>query len=216
VPAPEIGPLKRKDWSIVQRKSGEKQWAYRSKPLYTFNGDGGPGTQNGLDENGWHLAFTQPAPAWPRSFTVQDTRGGTVLADARGHTIYVYNCADDSMDQLACDHPDTPQEYRYAVCGGGDPIRFAKTFPYVVAAKGETSINSTWTVMDIDPKTGRRAKPGQTDALRVWAYRERPVYTFIRDVGPGTERAQSWGEFYGARNGYYAFWLRLAMQGRVI
>jgi predicted lipoprotein with Yx(FWY)xxD motif len=216
VAAPEIGTLKRKDWSVVQRKSGERQWAYRSKPLYTFTGDGAPGVEDGLDVDGWHAVFTQPAPAWPKSFTVQDTRGGTVLADARGHTLYIYNCGDDSKDQLACDHPDTTQAYRYAVCGGGDPIRCVKTFPYVVAAKGETSINATWTVVDIDPKTGHRAQPGQEGSLRVWAYRDRPVYTFIRDIRPGTARAQSWGEFYGARNGYYAFWLRLAMAGRVI
>lgn len=214
--APEIGSLDRKDWSVVQRKSGERQWAYRSKPLYTFAGDSGPHIQEGLDVKGWHTVYTQLAPAWPRSFTTQETPGGVVLADARGHTIYVYNCGDDSLDQLACDHPDTPQEYRYAVCGGGDPIRCARTFPYVAAAEGETSPNTTWTIMAIDPKTGRRATPGQADALRVWAYRDRPVYTFIRDVGPGSIRAQSWGEFYGARNGYYAFWLRQEMLGRII
>jgi len=214
--APEIGSLDRKEWSVVLRKSGERQWAYRGKPLYTFTGDSGPHIQEGLDVKGWHAVYTQLAPAWPSSFTTQDTPGGIVLADARGHTIYVYNCGDDSLDQLACDHPDTPQEYRYAVCGGGDPVRCAKTFPYVVAAKGETSVNTTWTIMDIDPNSGHRAAPGQTDALRVWAYRDRPVYTFIRDVGPGTIKAQSWGEFYGARNGYYAFWLRQEMLGRII
>jgi hypothetical protein len=52
--------------------------------------------------------------------------------------------------------------------------------------------------------------------LRVWAYRDRPVYTFIRDVAPGMIKAQSWGEFYGARNGYTAFWLRQEMLGRII
>jgi predicted lipoprotein with Yx(FWY)xxD motif len=214
--APEIGSLDRKDWSVVRRRSGERQWAYRKKPLYTFTGDSGPHIQDGLDVTGWHTVFTQPAPTWPSTFTTQDTPGGIVLADARGHTIYVYNCGDDSLDQLACDHPDTPQEYRYAVCGGGDPIRCAETFPYVVAGKDETSVNSTWTIIEIDPKTGRRAQPGQADALRVWAYRDRPVYTFVRDVRPGMVKAQSWGEFYGARNGYYAFWLRLEMSGRVI
>lgn len=214
--APEIGSLDRKDWSVVQRKSGERQWAYRAKPLYTFTGDSGPHIQDGIDVKGWRTVFTQTAPAWPKSFTTQDTPGGVVLADARGHTIYVYNCGDDSLDQLACDHPDTPQEYRYAVCGGGDPLRCAKTFPYVVAGQDEISLNTAWTILEIDPGTGRRAQPGQAGALRVWAYRDRPVYTFVRDVGPGTIRAQSWGEFYGARNGYYAFWLRQEMLGRII
>ena len=214
--APEIGTLKRKEWSVVKRKTGESQWAYRGQPLYTFTGDAAPSVRDGLDVPGWRLAFTQTAPAWPKSFTVQDTRGGVVLADARGHTIYVYGCGDDSVDQLSCDHPDMSQAYRLAVCGGGDPARCAKMFPYVVAAKNETSVNAIWTVMDIDPKTGHRAQPGQADALRVWAYRDRPVYTFVRDERPGTARAQAWGEFNGARNGFFAFWLRLQMTGRVI
>lgn len=214
--APEIGAPPRKDWSVVKRTTGEKQWAYRGKPLYTFIGDTAPSVRDGLDVPGWRLALTQATPAWPKSFTVQDTRGGVVLADSRGHTIYVYGCGDDSIDQLTCDHPDVTQAYRLAICGGNDPDRCVKTFPYVLAAKNETSLNSVWTVMEIDPKTGHRAKPGQAAALRVWAYRDRPVYTFIRDERPGTARAQAWGEFNGARNGFFAFWLRLQMVGRVI
>ena len=31
------------DWSIVTRKDGGKQWAYKGKPLYTFNKDAKPG-----------------------------------------------------------------------------------------------------------------------------------------------------------------------------
>ena len=58
------------------------------------------------------------------------------------------------------------------------------------------------------------AKPGQTNALQVWAYRSRPVFTFVRDDRPGSIRAQNWGEFYGQRNGYKAFFLREEFQGR--
>ena len=68
-------------------------------------------------------------------FTVQDAPSGQVLADASGHTVYIYRCNDDAWDQLTCDHPSTPQDYRFAVCGGGDPSRCMKTFPFVVAAK---------------------------------------------------------------------------------
>jgi predicted lipoprotein with Yx(FWY)xxD motif len=214
VQAPEIGALNRKDWSVIVRKSGERQWAFRKKPLYTFIGDPGPDRFEGLDVAGARTIFTQPAPSWPKAFTTQETAGGVVLADDKGHTIYIYNCGDDSMDQLACDHPDTPQEYRYAVCGGGDPIKCAQTFPYVLARKGEVAPNKTWTIMAIDPKTGHRAVAGESDALQVWAYRDRPVFTFIKDERPGMVKAQSWGEFYGQRNGYAAFWLRQEIMGR--
>ena len=212
--APEVGTQAREDWTIVERAPGVKQWAFRKQPLYTFIGNSSPGMEQGGETPGWHLVYTQTAPAVPREFTAQETPGGIVLADAHGKSIYVYNCGDDSMDQLACDHPDTPQEYRYAVCGGGDAGRCLKNFPYVIADKNAKSGNRTWTVMDIDPATGHRAKPGQADALHVWAYRDRPVFTFIRDERPGMIKAVSWGEFYGARNGYKAFWIHTEFQGR--
>jgi predicted lipoprotein with Yx(FWY)xxD motif len=189
-----------------------KQWAFRKKPLYTYSQDPGPGYQEGVDVKGWNIVFTQRAPAPPKNFTYQDTPAGVVLADAKGNAIYVYNCGDDAMDQLSCDHPDTPQQYRYAVCGGGDPIRCARNFPYVVAAKDDKATNKTWTIMEINPKTGKRPNAG-TDTLRVWAFRDRPVYTFYADE-PGTVKAGAWGEFYGARNGYRAFWIRQEFAGR--
>ena len=211
--APEVGYQAREEWSIVERLPGVKQWAFRKQPLYTHIGDSGPRQHRGIDIPGWNMVYTQVAPPPPKEFTEQETAGGIVLADSKGKSIYIYNCGDDALDQLACDHPDTPQTYRYAVCGGNDPKRCLTEFPYVIADKGAKG-NSVWTTMDIDPATGHRAKPGQADALHVWAYRDRPVFTFVRDQKPGMVKAQSWGEFYGQRNGYKAFFLREEFQGR--
>ncbi|HEX4408443.1 MAG TPA: hypothetical protein VH206_06710 [Xanthobacteraceae bacterium] len=45
------------DWSIVARDDGAKQWAYKTKPLYTFNKDAKPGDAGGDGVNNvWHLA----------------------------------------------------------------------------------------------------------------------------------------------------------------
>jgi predicted lipoprotein with Yx(FWY)xxD motif len=45
------------DWSVVARKDGARQWAYRGKPLYTFYQDGGPGDVKGDGVNNvWHIA----------------------------------------------------------------------------------------------------------------------------------------------------------------
>ena len=60
----------------------------------------------------------------------------------------------------------------------------------------------------IDPMTGRIADPKQPGALRVWAFRDRPVYTFAGDREPGDAFADGHGEFRGQRNGFKAFWLR--------
>ena len=128
----------------------------------------------GGDEPGWSNVYTQRAPAPPSDFTVQDTASGQVLADSRGWTVYLYNCGDDALDQLACDHPDSPQAYRFTVCGGGDPKRCLETFPYVLASENARSTSRLWSKQWIDPMTGKFAQPKQAGALQVWAFRNRP------------------------------------------
>ena len=210
VVAPESAQA-RGEWSVIERSPGVKQWAFRKKPLYTYllDPEGHPASLQGSDVPGWHNVYTQTAPQAPKGFfTAQDAPAGQVLADSRGKTIYIYKCNDDAPDQFTCDHPDTPQEYRFAVCGGGDPGKCMQTFPYVLAPVGARSGSRIWSVMDIDPKTGHRAMAGQADALHVWAYRDRPVFTFVGDHAPGDMYGDSWGEFQGSRNGFKAFWLR--------
>ncbi len=111
------------DWTLVVRGAGVKQWAFRKKPLYTYTLDQRPSSLEGSDLPGWHNVYTQLAPAFPKGFTLQDSIAGEVLADAKGKTIYQYNCGDDSQDQLSCDTPDDTQVYRLAMCGAGDRDR---------------------------------------------------------------------------------------------
>lgn len=144
---------------------------------------------------------------------MQTTIAGNVLADSRGKTIYVYNCGDDSIDQLSCDHPDRTQVYRLAICGAGDPEKCMQNWPYVRAEKGAKSTSRTWTVMRIDPRTGHKASANDPDALSVWAYRDRPVYTYAGDKEPGDVNGDGFGEWRGYRNGFKAFWLRNAYFG---
>lgn len=213
VPAPEIAN-DRGEWTVIKQSSGFRQWAYRGKPLYTYNRDlksrsftGGdvPDWQNPT----WHNVYTQRAVKPPEEFKAQDVEfGGQVLADARGRTIYLYNCRDDSLAQLACDHPGTTQQYRLSICGNGDPEVCRQTFPYVIAQPGASSDSSLWTTLLIDPATGHLADAGQDGSLLVWAYRSRPVYTYSGDLEPGVTNGDGIGEFTGRRNGYKAFVLR--------
>lgn len=196
------------EWTLITRAGGLKQWAFRDRPLYRYQLDSDSYMLTGSDEPGWHNVYTQRAPAPPEGFTVQETTAGQVLADSRGKTIYFYFCGDDALDQLGCDHPTQTQAYRLTVCGGGDAERCMRTYEYVVAAPGARSTSRSWSVMTIDPLTGRIAKPGQSGALNVWAFRDRPVYTFAADRRPGDAFGNGTGEFRGLRNGYRAFWLR--------
>jgi predicted lipoprotein with Yx(FWY)xxD motif len=196
------------DWSIIERSPGVRQWAFRGKPLYSYVLDAETWSFEGSDVPGWSNVFVQRAPSPPASFTAHDTRQGQVLADHRGMTIYRYVCADDSIDQLSCDHPDDTQVYRLAMCGGGDAAKCLKNWPYVLAEKGAKSTSRAWSVVQIDPKTGHRAAPEQSDALSVWAYLDRPVYTYGRDTQPGDINGASTGEWRGQRNGLRVFSLR--------
>ena len=203
----------RGEFGIIERSPGIYQWTFRKQPLYTHEGE--PfAKMYGSDVPGWYNVYTQFTPKPPADFTVQESPTGLVLGDKNGKTIYVYMCADDALDQLACDHPDSPQIYRFTVCGGGDPKRCVERFPYVLAPKNAKTGNHLWSAMWIDPTTGKKAKPDAAGALSVWAYRERPVYTHYRDKAPGDMTADQWGEFYGYRNGYKAFWLRSDFGGR--
>jgi len=212
VRAPEIA-TPRDGWTIIKRAAGVNQWAFRGKPLYTYNYERGLRSFWGADVPGWHNVYTQRTLPPPDGFTVQDVEaGGEVLADSRGRTIYLYNCRDDSFAQLACDNPDTTQAYRLAICGNGDAKVCRETFPYVVAPAGAKGANRLWSVMAIDPDTGHRAAPGQA-ALNVWAYRDRPVYTYGGDDQPGVTNGDGYGEFTGRRNGFKAFVFRDIFQG---
>jgi predicted lipoprotein with Yx(FWY)xxD motif len=214
--APVLAPEKvqpQGEWSIIESSPGVKQWAFRNMPLYTYTLDTRSGSLDGSDEPGWHNVYTQKAPPPPEGFTVNDMHSGQVLGDANGRTIYIYNCNDDAIDQLPCNHPDTPQAYRLAICGRGDPDLCLKNFPYVIAPLGVRSTSHIWSTMYIDPRTGKKATRGAPGALHVWAYRDRPVYYCGRDKKPGDIECDTWGEFNGARNGFKAFWLRDAFGG---
>ena len=196
------------EWSILERSPGVRQWVFRGQPLYTNVLDQHSWSQQGSDVSGWENVYTQRAPAHPGSFTVQQSLAGDVLADARGMTIYTYVCGDDSADQLACDHPDDTQVYRLAMCGGGDAAKCQEYWPYLRAEKGAVSNSRAWRVVSIDPNTGHFAEAEHADAVSVWAYRDRPVYTFGGDEEPGDVNGAGTGEWRGQRNGLQAFWLR--------
>ena len=207
VVAPAIARA-RGEWSLIERSPGIRQWVFRGQPLYTHVLDTGSWSQQGSDVAMWENVFTQKAPAYPQGFTVQSTIAGDVLADSNGRTIYIYHCGEDSADQLACDQPEDTQVYRLAMCGGGSPEKCLEHWPYVIAGADATSSNRSWRILSIDPNTGRLAVNGEQGTLRVWSYRDRPVYLFAGDRLPGDVNGDGTGEWRGQRNGLKAFWLR--------
>jgi predicted lipoprotein with Yx(FWY)xxD motif len=196
------------EWTIIDRAAGVRQWAFREKPVYTFLEDTNRASFSGGDVPGWNNVFTQMGPKHPEDFSVEISLAGDVLADADGNTIYYYTCGDDSFDQLACDTMDSPQVYRIAIAGGGDWHRALKMWPYVQASANAKSSSLLWSVVYVDPQTGRRADTKKDGAMRVWAYMDRPIYTYAGDKQPGDIEGNGIGEWQGKRNGYRAFYIR--------
>jgi predicted lipoprotein with Yx(FWY)xxD motif len=196
------------DWTIIERSPAVRQWAFRKKPLYTYARDELDASLDGSEELGWHNVYTQLTPPLPAAFSIQETINGDVLADSKGKTVYFYTCGDDSADQLSCDTLDSPQQYRLAICGGGDAERCHHLWQYVPAEGKAKSNSRLWSVVTIDPASAHEAQPHQAGALRVWAYRGRPVYTYTGDTQPGEFAGHGKGEWQGRRNGFRAFWIR--------
>lgn len=197
------------EWTAFERAPGVLQWAFRGRPVYRHPTDLRLGSQDGADTPGWHNVYTQMTPPPPPGFTMKPTIVGTGLGDSKGMTVYRYVCTDDGSDQQACDTPESPQVYRFAICGGGDPERCVKTFPYVLAPASAKTSNKMWGTMYIDPKTGKRATDKTPGALNVWTLRGRPVYTFAGyrgygDTKPSDIKANGWGEGNGGHNGFMA------------
>ena len=105
-------------------------------------------------------------------------------ADSRGRTLYVFECAEEIRDGVACDVKGSTQKIRLAICGG--PEKCMNTYVPLQAPKGAKPPNRTWTVVRVDPMTGGgRVVDSKTPGLDVWAYKGRPVYTYALDNDPG-------------------------------
>ncbi len=92
------------DWSLVTRADGARQWAYKGHPLYRYGLDPHPQASVGetvlvpgdfrFNNVGsgsvapWHIAF-QPIPT-PPEVRINATSLGTVLADSKSMTLYVF------------------------------------------------------------------------------------------------------------------------------
>jgi predicted lipoprotein with Yx(FWY)xxD motif len=52
------GDMAMGDWTVITRDDGNKQWAYKGKPLYTFAHDAKAGDMTGEGKGGvWHMAM---------------------------------------------------------------------------------------------------------------------------------------------------------------
>jgi predicted lipoprotein with Yx(FWY)xxD motif len=181
-------------WSVVEG-NGIRQWAYKGHALYTFV----PG-QPGLtpeDENtpGWKPALYSELPARPREVTIQMTTGGKTYADKEGRTLYFFGCSEEAPDRQLCDVEGTTSVYRLAICGG--PEKCKEVYKPMTPARGAKAPSRVWTIVHVDERTGTVLSPQKSQGGEaVWAYRGRPVYTYVGDKAPGDTAGDGYQIFF--------------------
>jgi predicted lipoprotein with Yx(FWY)xxD motif len=192
------------DWSIVTRIDGSRQWAYKGRPLYTYVHDVSSnaglfgdifGDPYGQRLEGWHVALLKEAPAHPAEVTIRTVVESNedypklttkrIYANVKGMTLYTIHCNEDTADHLACDDVGDSPRYWLRFCGGEEPCE--KTWSPLLAPVGAKSIDDIWSVIVIDPRHPWKAADRMTHGLSVWAYRGRPVFTYVQDFRPGDE-----------------------------
>jgi predicted lipoprotein with Yx(FWY)xxD motif len=169
------------DWSLVRRPEGSRQWAYQSRPLYTWSKEEVPGevaTNVGLTETaeakfaenaveagslmppeGWQVVRFAPATSMKLPDGV-DARlvmplQAVALTDPDGHTLYEFS-GDASRDEHAC--------AAYRTCRAG----------WIPLAASQLARS-----------VGAFSVVTRADGSPQWAHQGRPLYTYSGDKLPG-------------------------------
>jgi predicted lipoprotein with Yx(FWY)xxD motif len=163
------------DFSPVSRVDGTKQWAYRGKPLYTYDGDFEPGDSIGRDvDPKFHVALIERYFMPTNVAVKRNLRGFDMLTTADGRTLYAHD------------------RYMYQV-GGFSLKGGQKGIPAMGRAMG-TLTCPTPACTDYWPplKAPDDAKPSgyftvvtRSDGSKQWAYGGYPLYSFVKDTKPG-------------------------------
>jgi predicted lipoprotein with Yx(FWY)xxD motif len=157
------------DFSLISRDDGIAQWAYRGKPLYTFDGDTKPLDVNGIDiDPRFQVAlirrFFMPADATIRRIVPL----GNILTTVGGATLYQRDRALTSEEghDFREDHgpPALGRSFGTATCDAN----CASTWrPY--AAPADAVPSGFWAIAT------------RPDGTRQWVYKEFALYTYAAD-----------------------------------
>ena len=146
-------------WTIITRPDKTKQWAYRGKPVYRFEGDTEGGKINGLKGGSkkWQVAKFELAEdvTRPPIIGVVESRiaGGYVLVDHSQMTLYAYT--GKGMPKETCNTTACLQRW--------EPV----LAPDVAGTVGEFSTVS------------------RPDGITQWAYKGKPLFTYAGDYTMG-------------------------------
>ena len=142
------------DWSVVTRRDGQRQWAFKEQPVYTSvrdrqSGDvlGGTKRVYGGDSPANRVPIGPP-PLVPPGFAVATTTSGRMLTTDKNESIYAH--AGDAPNQSRCDE-DCARTWRPVLA------------PALAGERNE------WTLLERSP------------GVRQWVFRGKPLYTYALD-----------------------------------
>ena len=173
------------DFTAVQQ-AGLSQWAYKGKPLYTFDGDTQPGDAvGGTVDARWQVALVSKY-FMPANVVVQRNHyEGFNLATADGMTIYQHDRfrsmnGGHSVRLGIKGHPSLGRIFGTADCTGNCLKDWR---PLIAPAKAQPS--------------GRWEIATREDGTRQWVYQGYAVYTFAGDKAAGDMNGNEMLEYVG-------------------
>jgi len=163
------------EFTVIARQDGITQWAYRSRPLYLFDGDRKPGEIKGVGvDDRFHVALIR------RYFTPADatirwiTGLGNALVTRSGATLYERDRVQPGEDNhdFHSDHgpPALGRLYGTSTCDAS----CTRTWPSY-AAPADAVASGYWDVLT------------RPDGKKQWAYKGFALYSYSRDT-PGEAR----------------------------
>ncbi len=160
------------DFTVVTRRDGTDQWAFRGKPLYTFDGDLVAGHANGRAvDKAWNVALVV-SYFMPAGIGIENRTHGQTLV-ANGKTLYTRN--------------------RFTFQPGGFDIYDGLPQPYSKGkALGTAGCNTeclvSWRPYEAPAKavaSGHWEIATRADGTRQWMYKGYALYTFAGDKQAG-------------------------------
>ncbi|MBY0511202.1 MAG: hypothetical protein K2P94_13760 [Rhodospirillaceae bacterium] len=148
------------NWSLVTRDDGQKQWAFRGKPLYTYTKDTKISDVNGrgLDQGNWQTALFDPNAGivFPPGISAEEIpdANGQVLVNAKGMAIYAFDGNVKKADPA---------------CSGSPCVSHWQPLhaPELASTVGDFTVVI------------------RNDATRQWAYKGKALFTFDGDYESG-------------------------------
>ena len=163
------------DFTVIARQDGIIQWAYRSRPLYLFEGDRKPGEVRGADVDGRFRVALIRRYFMPADATIHWITGlGNALVTRSGATLYERDRVQPGEDNhdFHSDHgpPALGRLYGTSTCDAG----CERTWP-AYAAPADAVASGYWDVLT------------RPDGKKQWAYKGFALYSYSGDV-PGEAR----------------------------